>query len=154
MPTPRVSIDKQTPAAYKAMVKVAGKIAAAAEAAGLSRAVMELVNMHCSQINGCAFCLTVHREDAIAAGLTAQQLAVLPAWRDAPNLYTDEMRAALELAEIVTTLPDHHTADCAYERAADILDADQISVVIWGATSINAFNRVSILSRYNVHPRP
>lgn len=154
MSTPRVSIDKQTPSAYRAMVKVSLEIAVAAEAAGLSRAVMELVNMHCSQINGCAFCLTVHREDAMAAGLTAQQLAVLPAWRDAPNLYTDEMRAALELAEMVTNLPDRHTADCAYERAADILNADQISVVIWGATSINAFNRISILSRYNVHPRP
>ncbi|MBM7368905.1 carboxymuconolactone decarboxylase family protein [Gordonia hydrophobica] len=154
MPTSRVSIDKQTPSAYRALVKVSTEIAAAAESAGLPRAVMELVNMHCSQLNGCAFCLSVHREDAVAAGLSAQQLAVLPAWRDAPNLYTDEMRAALELAEIVTTLPNHDDANCAYERAADILDADQISVVIWGATSINAFNRVSILSRYNVHPRP
>lgn len=154
MSTPRVSIDKQTPNAYKALVKVSTEIATAAEAAGLSRAVMELVNMHCSQINGCAFCLSVHREAAVAAGLTAQQLAVLPAWRDAPNLYTDEMRAALELAEAVTNLPDHADADCAYERAADILDAAQISAVIWGATSINAFNRVSIMSRYTVHPRP
>jgi len=154
MPTPRVSIDKQTPAAYKALVKVSTKVAAAAEAAGISRATMELVNMHCSQLNGCAFCLSVHREDAIAAGVTEQQLAVLPAWRDAPNLYDDETRAALELAEMVTNLPDHDTADCAYERAADVLDAEQISAVIWGATSINAFNRVSILSRYNVHPRP
>lgn len=154
MPTPRVSIDKQTPSVYKALIKVSTKVAAAAEAAGLPRSVIELVNMHCSQLNGCAFCLTVHREDADAAGLTPQQLAVLPAWRDAPNLYTDEMRAALELAEMVTNLPDHDAADCAYERAADVLDADQISAVIWAATSINAFNRVSILSRYNVHPRP
>lgn len=154
MPTPRVRIDKQTPSAYRALVAVSTKVAAAAEDAGLSRSVIELVNMHCSQINGCAFCLSVHREDAVAAGLTEQQLAVLPAWRDAPNLYTDEMRAALELAEMVTSLPDHDAADCAYERAADVLDAAQISGVIWAATSINAFNRVSILSRYNVHPRP
>ncbi|EGD53510.1 alkylhydroperoxidase like protein, AhpD family [Gordonia neofelifaecis NRRL B-59395] len=149
-----MSIDKQTPAAYKALIAVSTEVAVAAETAGLPRSVMELVNMHCSQINGCAFCLSLHREAAGAAGVTDQQLAVLPAWRDAPSLYTDEMRAALEIAEMVTRLPDHDTADCAYERAADVLDADQISAVIWGATAINAFNRVSILSRYNVHPRP
>ncbi|WP_026917982.1 carboxymuconolactone decarboxylase family protein [Gordonia shandongensis] len=153
MPTPRVSIDKQTPAAYRALIAVSTEIADAAAAAGLSRAVMELVNMRCSQINGCAFCLSVHREAAATAGVTPQQLAVLPAWRDAPAVYTDEMRAALDLAESVTLLPARDDADCAYERAADILDADQISAVIWGATAINAFNRVSILSRHSVRAR-
>ncbi|MGB3887363.1 carboxymuconolactone decarboxylase family protein [Gordonia sp. (in: high G+C Gram-positive bacteria)] len=154
MATPRVSIDKQNPDVYKALVKVSTKTAAAAEAAGLSRAVVELVNLHCSQINGCAFCLSVHYPDAIDAGLTPQQIAVLSAWRDAPKLYTDEMRAALELAEMVTNLPGHDDANCAYERAADVLDAAQISAVIWAATSMNAFNRVSIMSRYNVQPHP
>lgn len=153
MPTPRVRLDKQDPAVYNSLVKVATESAAAAEKAGLSRAVIELVNLHCSQINGCAFCLSVHYTDGIAAGLTNQQIAVLSAWRDAPNLYTDEMRAALEIAEMVTNLPGHDDANCHYERAADVLDAAQMSAVIWAATAINTFNRVSIMSRYNVHPR-
>ena len=154
MATERVSIDKQTPTAYKALLQVSATVYAAAEAAGLDRTVMELINLRCSQINGCAFCLSLHHEGGVKAGLTEQQIAVLPAWREAPRLYTDEMRAALEIAEAVSELPGHDDMQCAYERAADILDANQLSVAIWGATTMNAFNRVSILSRYNVHPRP
>ncbi|WP_341267375.1 carboxymuconolactone decarboxylase family protein [Gordonia malaquae] len=154
MPTPRVSIDKQTPAVYKQLVAVSAAAKQAAADAGLDRTVVELVNLRCSQINGCAFCLSLHHADAVAAGVTEQQIAVLPAWREAPALYTDQQRAALELAESATELPSVDDADCAYERAADILDAAQISAVTWAAVAINAFNRVSIMSRYNVHPRP
>lgn len=154
MAAERVRIDKTTPAVYKALVGVSGEVLKAAEAAGLPRSVMELVNLRASQLNGCAFCLSLHHESAVAAGITEQQIAVLPAWREAPALYDDVTRAALEIAELVTELPEHHAADAAYDRATDILDTEQTSVIIWGAVTINAFNRVSVLSRYGIHPRP
>ncbi|GEE03048.1 alkyl hydroperoxide reductase AhpD [Gordonia spumicola] len=153
MPTPRVSIDKQSPAVYKQLVAVSAAAKQAAEDAGLDRRLVELVNVRCSQINGCAFCLSLHHEAAVVAGVTEQQIAVLPAWREAPLLFDDQQRAALDLAESATELPSTEDADCAYERAADILDAAQISAVTWVAVAINAFNRVSIMSRFNVHPR-
>ncbi|WP_132994210.1 carboxymuconolactone decarboxylase family protein [Gordonia zhaorongruii] len=153
MPSQRVKIDKQHPAIYKALVAVSIEVKNAAAEAGLSRQVIELVNMRCSQINGCAFCLSLHHDDAVKAGVTEQQLAVLPAWREAPFIYDDQMRAALDLTEAVTELPGHEDMQCAYERAADILDADQLSTVIWAANAMNAFNRVSIMSVHNVRPR-
>ncbi|MCF8587763.1 carboxymuconolactone decarboxylase family protein [Gordonia liuliyuniae] len=153
MPTPRVKLDKQNPDIYKQFVATSVAVAAAAAAAGLDRRVVELVNLRCSQLNGCAFCLSLHHEDAITAGVTEQQIAVLPAWREAPYLYDDQTRAALELAETVTELPGPGDANCAYERAADILDAAQIAAVTWASITMNAFNRVSIMSEYNVRPR-
>ncbi|WOC13994.1 carboxymuconolactone decarboxylase family protein [Gordonia sp. MP11Mi] len=153
MPTRRVKLDKQNPEIYKQFVTTSVAVAAAASAAGLDRQVIELVNLRCSQINGCAFCLSLHHEDAIKAGVTEQQIAVLPAWREAPYLYDDQTKAALELAEAVTELPALDAANCAYERAADILDAAQISAVTWASITMNAFNRVSIMSEYNVRPR-
>ena len=79
---PRVSIDRQHRQVYRAQLAVARAVRAAAGDVGLDRALVELLNIRISQIDGCAYCLYVHVRDALAAGETAQRLAVLPAWRD------------------------------------------------------------------------
>nr|WP_069160545.1 GNAT family N-acetyltransferase [Nocardia altamirensis] len=149
-PHARVWLDKQTPTAYRALGKVANEVRAAAAAAGLDRKLIELINLRVSQINGCAYCLDVHARAARAAGNTEQELAVLPAWRRT-ELYSPRERAALALAELTTTLPDEDTLARAYALARTELTDDQLSVVLWAATTIGAFNRVSILSNHPVH---
>jgi alkylhydroperoxidase family enzyme len=67
-------------------------------------------------------------------------------------LFDEHEEAALRLAEITTTLPDHDTAEREYARAREVLNDDELSAVVWVATAINAFNRVSILSRHPVKP--
>ncbi|MFD7684777.1 carboxymuconolactone decarboxylase family protein, partial [Streptomyces sp. NPDC060187] len=42
----------------------------------------------------------------------------------------------------------------AYAAARRVLSDDAISAVIWVAITINAFNRVSVLSRHPVRPTP
>jgi AhpD family alkylhydroperoxidase len=49
------------------------KISAAAEPAGLTRAVVELLNVRVSQLNTCAYCLDLHDRLAREAGVGAQQ---------------------------------------------------------------------------------
>jgi AhpD family alkylhydroperoxidase len=151
MDTEHVHVDKQTPDAYHALVAVATAVTKAAREAGLSRILTELVNVRCSQINGCPSCLEVHTTRAAAAGVTDKQLATLSVWRDT-ELFDEREQAALRLAEITTTLPDHDTAEREYARARKVLTDDELSAVVWVATAINAFNRVSILSRHPVEP--
>ncbi|MCW2731386.1 MAG: alkylhydroperoxidase like protein AhpD family [Mycobacterium sp.] len=151
MDTEHVHVDKQTPDAYHALVAVATAVTKAAREAGLSRVLTELVNVRCSQINGCPSCLEVHHQRARAAGVTDKQLATLSVWRDT-ELFDEHEEAALRLAEITTTLPDHDTAEREYARAREVLNDDELSAVVWVATAINAFNRVSILSRHPVKP--
>lgn len=151
MDTRHVHVDEQTPDAYRAMVTVATVVSKSAREAGLSRSLTELVNVRVSQINGCASCLEVHNARAVAAGVTGKQLATLSVWRDT-ELFDDREQAALRLAEITTTLPDHDTAEREYARARKVLTDNELSAVIWVATAINAFNRVSILSRHPVRP--
>jgi AhpD family alkylhydroperoxidase len=124
---------------------------ATAKEAGLSRELVELVNVRVSQINGCPSCLEVHHRRAVTAGVTDKQLATLSVWRDTA-LFDEREQAALRLAEITTTLPEHDTAEREYARARKVLTDDELSAVIWVATAINAFNRVSILSRHPVKP--
>lgn len=148
----RVRIDKQHPEVQKAQVQVAVAVRRATKDAGLERRLVELVNVRVSQINGCSFCLDVHVRDALLEGETSQRLAVLPAWRET-ELFTDEERAALAIAELVTTLPGVYESDREYSAAADVLTPEQLSAVTWVAITINTFNRISILSRHEVRPR-
>jgi AhpD family alkylhydroperoxidase len=151
MDTEHLHIDKQSPEAYKSLVGVSTAVMATAKKAGLSRELVELLNVRVSQINGCPSCLEVHHRRAVTAGVTDKQLATLSVWRDTA-LFDKREQAALRLAEITTTLPEHDTAEREYARARKVLTDDELSAVIWVATAINAFNRVSILSRHPVKP--
>jgi AhpD family alkylhydroperoxidase len=148
----RLFIDKQSPAPYHSMSAVATEVAAAAQAAGLDRLLVELVNIRISQINGCGFCLDLHVRQAVKNGETPQRLAVLPAWRDV-DLFSPTEQAALALAEAITTLPEHHERERERTRARKLLTADQFSAISWVAITMNAFNRISIISGHPVRPR-
>lgn len=142
-------LDKSVPEAYAALAASAKAVTEAARAAGLDKRLVELVNVRVSQINGCAFCLDLHHRRAVAAGEEPQRLAVLSAWRDT-SLYDERERAALALAESVTTLPPH-AERCKVEREArKVLGDEAYGVVAWVAVTINAFNRISITSHHPV----
>lgn len=145
----RVFVDKQSPKAYHALVETSEAVRAVAADAGLDRVLVELVNLRVSQINGCAYCLDVHTRAALRAGDSTRRLGVLAAWRDT-ELFTERERAALGLAEATTEPADSAAQDSAYATARGVLSDDEISAVIWVAITINAFNRVSVLSRHPV----
>jgi AhpD family alkylhydroperoxidase len=151
-PAPRrIFIDKQSPKAYHALVQTSEAVRATAADAGLDRTTVELVNLRVSQLNGCAYCLDVHTKAALRAGESPRRLGVLAAWRDT-EMFTAAERAALALAEATTDPTNADAQESAYEAARHVLTEDQISAVIWVAITINAFNRVSILSRHPVPP--
>ena len=147
--TQHIYLDKQHPGVWRALNGLGLKVREAADAAGIDRRTIELINVRTSQITGCAFCLDMHVREAVEAGESHQRLAVLPAWRETA-LFTDKERAALALAESITELPDHRTAELEEGYARRHLSADEFSVVSWLVISMNAFNRVSITSHHPV----
>ena len=144
--------DKQLPAIHGAMAAVSKEIKAHAESLGIDRSVLELVNLRCSQINGCAFCLHLHTHLALRAGESPQRIAVLSAWHES-GLFTRVEQAALTIAEAVTTVAEQHLSDDEYDLLREDLTDDQLAVLIYAASMINAFNRVSILSHHPVTHR-
>ncbi|CAM5389102.1 carboxymuconolactone decarboxylase family protein [Streptomyces griseomycini] len=145
----RVFVDKQSPDAYEALRATAEAVRGVAAAAGLDRLLVELVNIRVSQLNACAYCLSLRTRAALRAGETAQRLGVLPAWRDT-GLFSPRERAALALAEATTRPADAGAQSAAHAEARGVLSDDEISAVIRVAISINAFNRVSVLSKHPV----
>lgn len=148
---PHVNISKQFPAAYKGYVELDKHVAEAANAAGLPAILAELVKIRVSQLNGCAFCLRMHTRDAIAAGETADRLAVLPAWWES-QYFTEEERAALTISERITRIGDEHTSPAPEFDVAVALSDQQIAAVTWLAVAVNGWNRIAISSHYPVAP--
>ncbi|MGM7669605.1 carboxymuconolactone decarboxylase family protein [Microbacterium sp. A93] len=146
-------LDKSDPAAWKAVggLSVAAKNAAAA--AGLDDQLVELVNLRISQLNGCAYCLEVHTVKGIDAGLDAQRLGLLAAWREAEALYSETERATLDLAETVTLLPGQEDQHVSQLMSHHVLSDEQYSAVQWLAITMNVTNRISILSHHPVRRR-
>ena len=72
--------------------------------------------------------------------------------REGPLPVENAVRIALEIAEAVTWISDTHLEDEEYALLREHLTDDQVSLLTWSAITINTFNRVSIMSRYQVRP--
>ena len=96
-------------------IKALSALEAQVQASGLEQSLIELVKTRASQINGCAFCINMHTQDARKHGETEQRLYLLNAWRESP-LYTDRERAALAWTEAVTLISETHAPDDVYEE--------------------------------------
>ena len=146
--TPRIAIEREAPAHYRAM------LALARVETSLERRLVELVKVRVSQVNGCAYCLDMHGQDARAAGESEQRLATLPAWRETP-FFSERERAALALAEAITLVADGHVPDAVYAEAAELFAPPALAELIWQITIINAWNRIAVSTRMEPgHYRP
>jgi AhpD family alkylhydroperoxidase len=113
----------------------------------LEPALIELVLMRCSQINGCAYCLDMHSKDARAAGETEQRLYVLPAWRET-TLFSERERIALAWAEELTELNSHDAvSDALYAQARQHFDEEALVDLTLLVVAINGWNRINIAAR-------
>lgn len=149
----RFYLDKASPEVWDAMTGMRKAVAAYAREADLDPELVELVSLRISQINGCAYCLDIHTRMAEKAGVSTQRLQLLPAWEEAGDVYTDQEKAALRLAEAATRLPEQEELQVAQMMAhADLTDA-QYAAVQWIAVTMNATNRISILSHHPVRRR-
>ena len=113
---------------------------------GLEPALLELVRMRASQINGCAYCLDLHSKNARAAGETEQRLYALVAWRETP-FFGDRERAALALTEAVTLVASTHVPDDVVEEAAQVFAPAELSKLLYAIIEINAWNRLAVTLR-------
>ena len=80
---------------------------------GLERALLELVKVRASIINGCAYCVDMHTKVARSEGETEQRLYTVSLWRETP-FYSERERAALAWTEAVTLVSVGHVPDEVY----------------------------------------
>jgi len=143
--TNRVNILARKNSGLEGLVAVEAWIAAS-----FDPKLLELVKVRVSQMNGCAHCLHMHRQDALKRGETEERLLLLNAWHES-KLYTDRERAALAWAEALTRIAESHAPDAVYEEARSTFSEDELVALSIGVAMINAWNRLAIGFRLQ-HP--
>jgi AhpD family alkylhydroperoxidase len=137
-PAVRVAADKLSPAAYRAM----SALDKATSDSDLEGTLKDLVRTRASQLNGCAYCVETHSNDALAGGVSQRRMLLLPVWRET-GLFTARERAALELTEAVTRLSEGPVTDAVWATAAAQFNDTELADLVWLITTINAWNRVN-----------
>jgi AhpD family alkylhydroperoxidase len=102
-----------------------------------------LVELRVSQINGCAYCLNLHTQEARHAGEDQQRLDVLSAWRET-TFFTAKEQAALAWAEAVTLLGAHGVAQDVFDALKSHFTEREIVDLTLVVVTMNAWNRLSI----------
>lgn len=125
--------------AYQAMLGLEGHV----RESGLETELLDLVRLRASQINGCAFCLSMHTRDLLKLGERIDRIAVVPAWRET-DWFTDRERAALAWTEALTDLSSREVPDAVFEQARAEFTEQELASLTIAVIAINGWNRLNV----------
>lgn len=135
----RIEWAKASPDAYKAMVALEQAMAST----GLEDSLLELVRLRASQLNGCAYCVNKHANDARKAGETEARLQTLSVWEET-RFFTERERAAMAWSESLTQLSIHHAPQHQYEALREHFSDAEVANLTLAIATINAWNRFGV----------
>lgn len=135
----RIEWAKASPDAYKAMVALEQAMAST----GLEDSLLELVRLRASQLNGCAYCVNKHANDARKAGETEARLQTLSVWEET-RFFTERERAAMAWTESLTQLSIHHAPQHQYEALREHFSDAEVANLTLAIATINAWNRFGV----------
>ena len=138
----RLEFPELIPEGYRALVQLSVYLSRC----GLEAGLLHLVNLRVSQINGCAYCVDKHSDDALREGDSEQRVHNVVVWEESP-FYTERERAAFAWAETVTLVSETHVPDDAYEDARRHFDEKELSDLTLAIANMNALNRMAISFR-------
>jgi AhpD family alkylhydroperoxidase len=102
-----------------------------------------LVKIRVSQINGCAYCMSMHTEEALNDGERIDRLAVLSGWRET-DWFSSREEAALLWAEKLTSIASDHVSDDDYALVREQFSEKDLSDLTLLVITINGWNRIAI----------
>jgi AhpD family alkylhydroperoxidase len=137
----RMDLSKIAPEAYRHFLQLEGLIGQ-----HIDRKLLHLLKLRASQINGCAFCLAMHTDEALRDGEPVERLTLLDAWEES-TLYSDNERAALAWVEEVTLIADSGASKESFDALKQHFSEEEIGWLTLAAVQINAWNRMAISSR-------
>jgi len=135
---PRLNYRQASPDGIKALSSLSAYVDQNVDAK-----LRALIELRVSQINGCAYCLNLHSQEAREAGETQQRLDVLSAWHET-TFFTEPERAALTWAEAITRLGDDPVSDELYNEMRRHFSEKEIVDQTLVIAAMNAWNRLSI----------
>lgn len=138
----RISIKDLEPNAYKAMLGLEQYI----RHTKIAPLLLELIKIRASQINGCAYCIDMHTQEALKLEETPRRIFALSAWKESP-LFAQDERAVLQLTEEVTLISKHAVSDETYDSVLKIYGENGLAQIIMQIIIINSRNRIAVSTR-------
>ena len=135
----RVSSPDVLVPVQRALLQMSG----VAQRSSLEADLSHLVSLRASQLNGCAFCLSMHVRDLREAGWREDKIAVLPAWREI-DWYTPRERAALAWTEALTQIGPEGVTDEQFAAARAEFTEQELAELTLKVIVINGWNRVNV----------
>jgi len=102
-----------------------------------------LVEVRVSQINGCAFCVDSHSNEARRAGVSQQRLDCLCVWEES-ELFDDRENAALAWAEVLTDVANSGAPDEYYDALSEFFTEEEIVDLTIIISMMNTWNRIGV----------
>lgn len=136
----RLNYESRSPEGLKAL----GEVYAYVAKSGLGKALVDLVYLRASQINGCTYCIDTHAKDLLGAGTPARKLLLLTSWREAKPWFTPREQAALAWTEAVTEVATSHVPDDVFQAASTQFDEKELTDLTIAIGLINIYNRIAI----------
>lgn len=143
--TARVAYHDLAPDALSAIFALERQV----RTSGLEHSLLHLVKLRASYMNGCAYCVDMHTQDARRSGESEQRLYSMPVWRETP-FYDARERAALAWTELVTDLGRAGVPDTAYEAARREFSESELVHLTLAVVTINVWNRLAVAFRAEV----
>ncbi len=137
-------------AAAPEMIAAMTALEKAVVSSGLKHSLIELVKTRASQINGCAFCIHMHTQDARASGETEERLYMLAAWWET-SVFTPREKAALTWTDSLTLIAQTRAPDADYEAMREHFDEAEAVKLTMLIGAINVWNRLAVGFR-SKHP--
>lgn len=142
----RLNLKEAAPGALKAMIGLEMYLTKA----DLSKTTRELIKIRASQINGCAYCINMHTQDALKNGETTQRIFLVSAWKETEGIFTEEEKLVLAITEEITLIHQNGLSDDTYSRALQYFTEAQIADIITAVITINLWNRIVLSTHLQI----
>jgi AhpD family alkylhydroperoxidase len=143
----RIVINEVEPDAFKGMFALESYI----KSSGFSPKLKDIIKIRSSQLNGCAYCVDMHTQEALADGESQRRIFAISAWKESP-LFSEEERVLLQLTEEVTFIWKDGVSDDTYNKALKIFGEKALAQIIMIIVAINSWNRIAISTKMIFEP--
>ena len=142
----RMNLDQVAPEAKKAMLGLEMYVRK-----HVPHALLHLVKVRASVINGCAYCVDMHTTEAMKDGESSRRLYAVSAWRESP-FFTEQERAALALTDAVTGISVAGVPEEVWAAARKVFEERQLADLLMAIVTINGWNRLAV--SMHIQPPP
>lgn len=141
--SPRINFAKASPDATKAVAALDRYVV---KESGLEPAIVHLIKLRASIINGCAYCVDMHVKESRHDGLSEQWINLMSVWRES-TVYTPRERALLGWVDAVTLIAQTQAPDEAYDELRKHFSEDESVKITTAIGAINVWNRLAVAFR-------